>query len=239
MKKLLILSLFGVLCAPAFAATSTSTLPWWLQPTICRISTTQCYASMGIGFDADAWDAAANCRGMKMVCPDALVAGGDGPVTISKTELSNKSKIKEDYDITALANGCFGARKTSANGTEVSVNGKNAKVWCYGVLDNPTETVANGEITNGAEPTCNELAQNGYAAVLNGKCYGKYYNPTEYYIECGTAQLPSQLIVLNGADYMTPPSAKAPKTPSEAKSTFDSMYQVSRAQHEKYFKTTD
>lgn len=235
MKKLFLLSLLAIFeMSYAFAATSAT--PWWLQPTVCRINTTHCYITMGVGYDSELWDASANCRGMKMICPDALTTGGDEPVAIGKTELSNGKKIKSDYDITVLADGCFGVRKTSANGTMASVNGKYVNVWCRGILDNPDEIVATGEITNGAQPTCTELAENGYAAVLNGKCYGKYYNPAEYYIECGAELTPNRLIILNGADYTETTSVNTPTTIDAARSVFDSMYKVSKTQHEKYFK---
>lgn len=238
MKKLFFVSLLGMLAAPA-AFGATSSTPWWLQPTICRISTTNCYVPMGAGYDAELWDASANCRGMKLICPRALTAGGDEPVPMGKTDLSKGTGIKADFDINALADGCFGARKTSANGTLASVNGKYINVYCRGVLENPDEIVATGEITLGAQPTCGALAENGYAAVVNGRCYGKYYNPNEYYIECGSDLLPTRLIVLNGADYMAGASANTPSTTDAAKAKFDSMYKVSQAQHEKYFKPAD
>ena len=236
MKKLFFVSLLGIIgVQAAFGATAST--PWWLQPTVCRINTTNCYTTMGTGYDVELWDASSNCRGMKLICPDALISGGDEPIAIGKTDLSNSSIIKSDYDITALAGDCFGARKTSANGTMASVNGKYVNVWCRGVLDNPDEIVATGEITNGVQPTCAQLAENGYAAVLNGKCYGKYYNPSEYYIECGSELMPSRLIILNGADYMATTSANTPTTVDAARSVFDSMYNVSKTQHDRYFKT--
>ena len=238
MKKLFFVSLLGMLAAPA-AFGATSSTPWWLQPTICRISTTNCYVPMGAGYDAELWDTSANCRGMKLICPRALTAGGDEPVPMGKTDLSKGTGIKADFDVTALADGCFGARKTSANGTLASVNGKYINVYCRGVLDNPDEIVATGEITTGVQPTCGALAENGYAAVINGRCYGKYYNPNEYYIECGSDLLPTRLIVLNGADYMAGASANTPSTTDAAKAKFDSMHKVSQAQHEKYFKPAD
>ncbi len=234
MKKLFFVSLLAILGAPAaFGASST---PWWQQPTICRISTTNCYVGMGTGFDAGMWDASANCRGMKLICPTALVKGGDEPVPMGKSAISKGTEIKKDFDTGVLAGGCFGARKTSANGTLASVNGKYVNVWCRGILDDPDETVATGEISTGAQPTCATLAERGYVAVVNNRCYGKYYNPNEYYIECGSDLLPTRLIVLNGADYQAGPSANTPATMDAAKTKFDSMYKVSREQHEKYFK---
>lgn len=194
---------------------------------------------MGTGYDAQLWDASASCRGMKLICPNALTAGGDEPVPMGKTALAKGTGIKADFDVTALADGCFGARKTAANGTQASVNGKYVNVWCRGILDNPDEIVATGEITLGAQPTCANLAENGYAAVVNGRCYGKYYNPNEYYIECGAELLPNRLIVLNGADYMAGTSANTPVTMDDANNKFKSMYEVSKQQHEKYFTQKD
>lgn len=235
MKRLFFASVFCFGVAANVAMAATSSTPWWLQPTVCRISTTNCYISMGAGYDPGMWDANANCRGMKLVCPGALVAGGDEPTPMGKTELAKGTGIKSDFDTNALADGCFGARKTSANGTLASVNGKYVNVYCRGVLDSPDEIVATGEITTGAQPTCNQLAENGYAAVVNGRCYGKYYNPSEYYIECGSALTPSRLIVLNGADYMAGASANTPATLDAAQQKFDSMLKVSQTQHKKYF----
>ncbi len=237
MKKLFLLSLLGfAVTGGAFAASST---PWWQRPTICRISTTNCYVSMGTGYDAQLWDASASCRGMKLICPGALTAGGDEPVPMGKTALARGTGIKADFDVTVLADGCFGARKTAANGTQASVNGRYVNVWCRGILDNPDEIVATGEITLGAQPTCANLAENGYAAVVNGRCYGKYYNPNEYYIECGTELQPNRLIVLNGADYTAGTSANTPATMDAANERFKSMYNVSKQQHEKYFSAKD
>lgn len=237
MRKLLVVSLFGIICIPAFAATSIT--PWWLQPTICRINTTNCYVSMGAGYDTQLWDATGNCRGMKLICPEALTAGGDEPVPMGKTALSKGTGIKTDFDITTLVNGCFGARKTSANGTMVSVNGKYVNVWCRGVLDDADEILSTGEISSGVQPTCAKLAENGYAAVLNGRCYGKYYNPSEYFLECGSALLPTRIIVLNGADYTAKTPANAPVTTDAARTKFDSMYKVSKTQHDKHFKVAE
>jgi len=233
MKKLFLLSLLGV--ATTGGAFAASSIPWWQQPTICRISTTNCYVSMGAGYDRELWDASASCRGMKLICPQALTAGGDEPVPMGKTALAKGTGIKADFDVTALADGCFGARKTAANGTQASVNGRYVHVWCRGILDNPDEIVATGEITLGAQPTCASLAENGYAAVVNGRCYGKYYNPNEYYIECDSELLPNRLIVLNGADYTAGASANTPSTMDAANDRFKSMYNVSKTHHDKYF----
>lgn len=211
-----------------------ATLQWWEQDTICRISNTNCYPSMGTGYDREYWDTTSNCRGMKLVCPNALTAGGTEPVAIGKADLSKGTGIKQDFDTSVLADDCFGARKTQNNGTQASVNGKFVNVYCRGILDNPDEIVANGEIMLTTQPTCQELADDGYAAVVNGKCYGKYYNPSEYYIECGTALIPTRLIVLNGADY-TAASSNTPTSQENADAKFKQMQAVSATQRAKYF----
>lgn len=235
MKKLFFISFIsGIWIAGANAAT----LQWWQQPTICRASSVTCYPSMGTGYDYELWDKDSNCRGMKLICPDALVNGGDEPVAISKSKLPADAKtIKADFDTTVLVDGCFGARRAQNSGAQVSVNGKFVNVFCRGVLRTPDEVVATGEITLGAQPTCQELADDGYAAVVNGKCYGKYYDPAEYYIECGTAITPTRLVVLNGADYMAA-SKNTPSTKAEADVIFKQMQETSSAQRAQYFKGT-
>lgn len=236
MKRLLLISLIsGIWSVGASAAT----LQWWQQPTICRASSVTCYPSMGTGYDYELWDKDSDCRGMKLICPAALVAGGTEPMPISKSKLPADAKvIKKDFDTTVLASGCFGARKTQNNGTQASVNGKFVNVYCRGILTNPDEIVTTGEITLGAQPTCQELADNGYAAVVNGKCYGKYYNPSEYYIECGTDIIPTRLIILNGADYMAA-SKNTPSTKAEADVIFKQMQDISSVQRAQYFKGTE
>ncbi len=232
MKKLLFLSTIVALGTSANAAT----VKWWQQPTICRISNSTCYAAMGTGFDAELWDTSGNCRGMKLICPAALTAGGDEPKPIGKTDLAKGTGIKQDFDTSVLALGCFGARKIQNNGTLASVNGKYVNVYCRGVLDAPDEIVATGEITLGTQPTCRTLAEKGYAAVINGKCFGKYYNPSQYYIDCGAELKPSRLIVLNGADYNAGPSANTPASQAAADTLFKQMRDRSTTQREKYFK---
>lgn len=232
MKKLFALS-FGIIISAAGAHAA----DWWTQPTICRIDTTRCYGSLsGAGFDDEMWDANANCRGMKYVCPAATTADDRAPVLIGRQEINAGIGIDQDFDLSVLNRdeACFGMRRTSANGTMASVNGRMVNVYCMGVLARPDEIVINGEITydvNG--PTCTELARDGYVATLNGKCYGKYYNPNQYYIECGTGLLPTQLIVLNGADIWGATGNGIDK--AAADKLFDKMYSKSQTQKQKYF----
>lgn len=235
-KKLFFTSLFGIIIAnTVIAATLT---PWWEQPTVCRISTTNCYATMGVGYDREFWDTGSNCRGMKLICPDALVNGSTEPQPIGKKSLNDPKIIKiNDFDTNILADGCFGARKTSAGGAMAQINGKPVNVWCRGILSSldiePYDTVTTGEITL-SNPTCKQLANEGYAAVINNKCYGKYYNPNEYYLDCGSELLPT-LVILNGADYQVSASAGAPKNLDDANAIFKQMLETSQEKYKQHF----
>ena len=228
MKKLFIVSLFsgfGLMAGNAVAAT-----PWWLQPTICKPNPTNCYTSMGRGFDSGMWDAAGNCRGMKYICPEATAAADSSPVLIDKPTLASGAGINSDFDINTLSGDCFGARKTTANGSKASVSGTFVNVWCTGALNSPDEIIATGEIKFGTQPKCKDLADNGWAGVLNQSCYGKKFNPSNYYIECtGTDLLPNRLIVLNGANPITGTGSGSGylNDASAAKSLFDTMQSVS------------
>lgn len=236
-NALYIFLLFVLNILPAHSATT----PWWLRPTVCRINPTNCYTNMTYGYfiemgNPESWDTTSNCWGLKLICPDALTTGGNYPVAMERAEIDRGTKIKSDYDVNKLSvnRDCFGARKTSEGGAKVSVNGKYVNVWCSGILDNPDEILDNGEIVYGTQPTCQTLARNNFAAVENGRCYGKYYASNQYYIECGNALLPTRLIVLNGADY-TAPMNGAPTTLSAAEKLFDKMYSNSKTQKLKYF----
>lgn len=231
MKKIFTLSFGLIMCA-----TGARAVDWWLMPTVCRINSTYCYNSMtGAGYDPEIWDAKANCRGMKYICPEALTTKERAPVLMGRQEIASGIGFNPDFDPALLnkADSCFGMRRTSADGTKVSVNGVMTNVYCAGVLDDPDEIVQNGEIEYDiGRPTCNELAANGYAAVLNGRCYGKYYDQSKYYIECGTGLVPSRLIVLNGADIYDNNGGVDKAT---ADSLFNKMYSISQAQKQKYF----
>ena len=233
MKKIFaVFTLFTICGTSSYAAT----LPWWLQPTVCRLDPTDCYTTMGAGYDDELWDSASECWGMKLICPDALIAYADEPTPIQKRDTTSSKVIDSDFDINMLSvsGDCFGRRKTIEDGTMISVNGKYVNVWCMGILDNADETTANGEFTYGAQPTCSKLARDGYVAVKNNRCFGKYFDTNKYYIECGSELLPDRIIVLNGADY-TAPMGNAPKTKSDADKKFDTMYTISQKQKEKYF----
>lgn len=228
----------SILCAMFCGISHAATTPWWLQPTVCRLDPTGCYPTMGAGFDSEMWDATSNCWGLKLICPDALLDGSRTAQPMGRAEIARDGgkKISTDFNTDLLGpdGDCFGRRKTSENGTVASVGGTLVKVWCPGILDNPDETLTNGEITYGTQPTCSQLAENGYVGVENGRCYGKYFDSAQYYIECGDTLEPTRLIVLNGADY-TASMNGAPADATAAEQLFDKMYSVSQAQHAKYF----
>ncbi len=228
----------SILCAMFCGISHAATTPWWLQPTVCRLDPTGCYPAMGAGFDSEMWDATSNCWGLKLICPDALLDGSRTAQPMGRAEIARDGgkKISTDFNTDLLGpdGDCFGRRKTSENGTVASVGGTLVQVWCPGILNNPDETLTNGEITYGTQPTCSQLAENGYVGVENGRCYGKYFDSAQYYIECGDTLEPTRLIVLNGADY-TASMNGAPTDATAAEQLFDKMYSVSQAQHAKYF----
>ncbi len=230
MKKIFLLSALFI----TFGANAAT--PWWLQPTVCRLNPTDCYSAMGAGFESEMWDAGANCWGLKLICPDALTKYSSAPVAMGRNDIKKGTGINPDYDTDALSldGECFGRRKTDKGGAMVSVNGKYVNVYCPGILDTPDEVLENGEIMHNTQPSCTTLAENGYVAVENGDCYGKYYDMADYFIECGTTLLPKRIIVLNGADYNAP-SNGIPQTMDAARDKFEKMYSTSKKQHEKYF----
>ncbi len=210
--------------------------PWWLQTTICRVNTSQCWPS-GAAIDTGMWDADANCWGMKTVCEEATTNGSSDDM-ISKTKLLAGTGIKSDFDTNSLSvnKDCWGARKTRNSGSEALVGSNYVKVFCNGVLDDSDETVNNGEIiTSGSQPNCQNLASNGYVAILNGSCYGKYFKPSNYLIECDGGELPSRIIALNGASDPQYRTSTTPITASAATDIFNAMRAASKAQKSKYF----
>lgn len=236
MKKIFAVSVMCLMFAPsAFSA-----VPWWEQPTVCKLDPTDCYSTMGAGYDGEAWDSETGCWGMKYICPEALKTPGSyQPVLMGRQEIANGGKINIDYDTNILNGDCFGVRKTTDNGAMASVNGEYVRVWCNGVLDNPDPDnyLPNGELPeNGREPTCSELARNGFMATQAGKCFGKYYDPMKYTIECGDPNsiFATNILELNGAD----PSytyANAPTTADDADDIFDRMQEKSASQRKIYF----
>lgn len=240
MKKIFFILGISTICMTSAHAA----LNWWDQPTVCRVNNTNCYTPMGAGYDTELWDVSGNCRGRKLICPAALTAGGTEPVAMEKRDIQSGIGIHQDYDVTVLADGCFGARKIiqTPKGPMASLNGKQVEVFCRGILnntrENPVEIVSTGEIATKHQPTCQELADNGYAAVLNGKCFGKFYDPAQYFIECGAPLLPTHLIVLNGADYAAS-ATNTPSTQAKADELFKRMVDTSAAKRKEHTKTTE
>ena len=188
---------------------------------------------MGAGYDTEEWDVNGNCRGMKWICGNATNPAGFDSTLIGRVELARGTGINPDFDVNVLNGDCFGARKTIENGARASVNEKYVKVWCSGILDNPIDTIATGEIA-AVQPTCAALAEDGFVGVLNNKCYGKRYDTAQYFIECAdaSAELPSRIIILNGADVYA--AGNEPSTAAAAAAKFDTMYSVSQSQRTKY-----
>lgn len=215
--------------------TAHADIPWWLRPTVCRISPTDCYTAMGAGFDTEMWDATSSCWGMKYICADALTNSNTATL-MGRAEIARGTGINSDFDTNLLGidGDCFGRRKTEQNGAIAIINGKPVKVWCNGILDNADEEVANGEISLTTQPTCQTLANNGYVGVINNNCYGKYFDDAKYYIDCSSGLEPERIIILNNADYDAD-GTDAPQTQSDADEHFEKMYNASKKQHTKYF----
>ncbi len=225
---LFLLSLIGTSSAHA-------DIPWWLRPTVCRISPTDCYAAMGAGFDTEMWDATSSCWGMKYICADALT-NSDTAMLMGRAEIARGTGIDSDFDTSLLGldGDCFGRRKTEQNGAIAIIDGKPIKVWCNGILDNADEELSNGEISLTTQPTCKSLSDNGYVGVINDDCYGKYFAPEKYYIDCASDLEPARIIVLNNADYDAD-GTSAPQTQADADAAFEKLYTASQTQHKKYF----
>ena len=248
MKKLFFISLASVITATSANAVTN----WWERPTICKMVPTKCYSNIseatpGYYFsegDADTWDESGNCWGLKMICPNALInSTSKFAIPMDRASIASQKNINSDFntDILSEYDDCYGVRKTSSDGSRVSVNGEYVNVWCNGILaptDREFEETAKGEIiVSGNQPTCGELARDEYVALLDEQqgCYGRYFDNSQYFIECGEKQLPERLIVLNGAYYSTT-GGDTTLTPDAADKIFDTMFDVSNAQREKYIK---
>ncbi len=227
MKKIFLVSLISLLTFDGAHAAGA----WWEHDTICRLSPSNCYATMGAGYffdttDPASWDITSNCWGKKYICADALKnTTGSDSVPMGRAEIADASRINSDFDINVLNGDCFGVRKTSSGGAMASVNGNFVRVWCAGILDNPDdEYLENGEITSGVQPTCTQLATNGYVGIQNGKCFGKHYDESQYAIQCD-GETPT-LIVLNGADPTGVSSNANIKTQADADNWFNKMHTI-------------
>ena len=223
--------------------------------TVCKLVPTKCYTNMGTGYfysatnpDPESWDITSNCWGKKYICVEALTDAYVNTHNITdRAALGRKeiaSNIKSsDFDTTILNGDCFGARISKDGGAQVKVGGRYVNVWCSGVLDDLNsirgisitidDTFDNGDITLGTQPTCDILSQVNYANIQNGKCYGKYYNPNEYRVQCNGEN--PMLIVLNGADPDGTPNTDI-KTKTDADARFRTMYENAKKLHKEYFK---
>ncbi|MDR3208790.1 MAG: hypothetical protein LBT45_02990 [Rickettsiales bacterium] len=241
MKRVFSFFAVALLAMPAAAA------DWWKMPTICKPNATTCYSSLGSGFDEAEWDEVGNCRGKKLVCPNAVLGGGQSsPTAFSKYELSDPAKIDPDFDISALdaKAGCFGMRKTRNNGTNAKVGSNWFNVYCNGALDAPDEVLPTGGImlTPADQPTCETLRESGYIGILNGSCYGKpQYPKSDFYLECeGNNLLPTRIVALNGATPNittagTPPASTYPTTEEAAIALFDQMAEDANTQRAAHY----
>lgn len=234
MRKITISSLLTLICIN----TAFANIDWWNQITICRMDTTKCYPQLvtTAGIDTEMWDSDKGCRGIKYICPEALVKETNQPELIGILSLQNTEIVKADYDTDILSEmgNCYGQRKSHPTAPQVKVNDKYVNVYCNGALDRPDEVLENGEIVYENQPTCENLKNNGYIGVKNGNCYGKPFNDNEYYVECGNDLLPERIIVLNGADISN--TSNGPIFNNEAVEIFNKMQSVSQSQKQQYFK---
>jgi hypothetical protein len=242
MRKILILL---SICVVASAARAADT-QWWAKETICRPTTNKCYTTMGIGYDAGFWDTNNRCWGMKYICGNAI--GGTEKTLAGINQIREMQAQYTDFDFALVdtTNRCFGVRKTKDNGTKAMVKGDYVNVFCKGVIDSNPENITNGEITTNykdrGQPTCKDLADNGWLKVLNSnKCYGKKYSVSDYFIECDkTLTSNTRVIILNGdKNYMVSkdgaPSGKYPVRDTDATSIFDNMITAAKQKHYEKF----
>lgn len=234
MKKLLIL-----LSICAVTSVHAADTEWWAQDTICRSITSKCYTVMGAGYDSGKWDANYNCWGLKYICGNA--AGNAEKRLVEMAKISDMKEIYTDFDFSMLnaTDRCFGVRRTQNNETQAMLKGEYVNVYCKGVLDTDVEATTNGEISLAdSQPTCRELANNGWLKVLNnGKCYGKRYPLPDYFIECDEAQTANtRVIVLNGnTNYLInadgASSGTYPTTGKKATAIFNNLVTAAEANH--------
>ncbi len=228
MKKISLLSL-AIIINTTYAHCA---IKWWEQDTICRLDPSNCYTTMGIGFEAEYWDKTSECWGQKIICGAAQDPVSTENTAMTKKDISARKNINADYDTNILNGECFGARKTSSNGLFATKDGQQVKVFCPGILENvfysdETEKLATGSILlRSTEPTCQELANEEYIGIKNGRCHGKKYEKSKYHIDCEHSD-GIRLIIHNGADF-TAPQGDAPKTLADAEKQFETMYKKSQ-----------
>ena len=230
MKKL-IAFIFCFIATDAIAANSN----WWERSTVCAPNNAECFPNMSVGFDEMEWDEGANCRGMKMICPNAVLdlattpaawRGISVPTPISRADIADNTIIDADFDITVLdsRNACFGSRRTRNNGSSARVTGTGngwVNVWCPGVLDFVDEVLDTGEIVLDAndQPNCRRLADDGFIGILNGQCFGLFGFPrSDFFLDCrnnNNPLLPSRIAVLNGATNYNTSTSFSPPGPQQ------------------------
>lgn len=222
--------LFLTLLISPFITGANAATNWWEQQPVCRVNPAKCYNSMGIGYDTSEWDRDAKCRGKKIICGNALTPQSPENWPMSKKDISNRIGINSDFDLTLLNGDCFGMRKTISGGFQAVYKNNNIDVYCPGVLEHvygeDIENVETGSIlTRAKQPTCQELAEYGYAHVKGKNCYGKKYDTREYYIDCSSGDINARIIILNGApDYGTY-DPYTPDTMDQANDIFAEMFE--------------
>ncbi|MBP5708019.1 MAG: hypothetical protein J6W79_03415 [Alphaproteobacteria bacterium] len=244
MIKTILFTFFSVL----LIGDATAATPWWEQNEICHPSPSKCYSSMGTGYsydydDEDSWDTVSQCWGKKYICAAALKSPTDYErVALSRGQIADTTIVNsKDFDLSALNGDCFGVRKTTNGGTMAYVNGNPVRVWCRGILEDPDENAGlpNGEIPSPnnsgerVEPTCTQLSEMGFAAIQNGKCYGKQYNISKYRILCDANDKPS-LVILNGRPWDGDDSEIVDQ--AAANERFEQMYNNSHPRYQANFK---
>ena len=232
MKKCILFAILSIVYLNN-TANAADAADWWNQATVCKYDTSRCYTTMGAGFDPEMWDATKGCRGMKYICPNALKQPSQNPELIGINNIAQMINSDFHPDLLGESGDCFGKRRT--DGTQVMVNGNYVNLYCHGILNKSDETLNDGEIVFGTQPTCETLKANGYIAVENGKCVGKPIDESKYYIDCGKELLPERLVLLNGAEVTTKNTGNA-VTQQQATELFNKMYKVSLNQKKQYFK---
>lgn len=221
--------------------------------TVCKLIPTKCYTTMGTGYfydtdEPDSWDITSNCWGKKYICAEALTTtyldshNVTDRVALGRKEIASATE-SNDFDVTVLNGDCFGSRIVKDGGAQIKVHGNYVNVWCPGVIDalntlpgvniTISDTMDNGDITLGTQPTCTNLADAGYINIQNGKCYGKYYDLDEYRIKCDASN--PTLIVLNGALSNGDNTVSDIKIKTEADARFRTMYENAKKLHKQYF----
>ena len=176
------------------------------HPTICRpdifSQISFCY-NVGLnktGYDFDALDQSAKCKGKKIICEKAIVKDGNfGDQALSKNEIENSLIVSKYFDTNILNNGCFGIRKRDSSGLYAETNKGNVKIWCKGVLDSYDEEFLNGNIVLNNQPKCSDLTQKNIIDVQNGNCFGKKIKE-KYHLVCDSLGKNVEYIIDDNGD---------------------------------------